>query len=409
MSANISPAVSPDNNASGKGYVAFLIFIAILGAFSSLVNDMYLPTIPSMVREFHTTPSITQLGLSMAMLGMGIGAMLWGSLSDRYGRKPMLLWSLGIFGVSTIVAVFSQSIWFFVGCRLAQGLGAGGAMVVSYSIPADIYSGRRLARVMAIVGAINGVAPAAAPLVGGAMTDSVGWRGIFVLLLAIGVVMLVWSWRRPESLPPSRRLSSGSVSAYAKAYFSLLRDRRFMTFVWLKAIGIGLLYAYISSAPFIFQDHYGFSSFEFGMIFGANAIAIAIGSTLVMRFKVLKRGLVTGTVVMSVFAVCEAVVMYRGMSFAIYELMAVPMLLGSGMVFASANGLGMDEGRADAGTAGAILNVVKYIFAAVVAPLVAIGDILHSSAWCFGAIAVTALLLVIPAIRMRPIASMIKS
>lgn len=203
MENNTSSQSAPSKG-SGKSYIAFLIFIAILGAFSSLVNDMYLPTIPSMVKEFHTTPSMTQMGLSMAMIGLGIGSVLWGSLSDHYGRKPMLIISMIIFVVATAVSLLSESITFFITCRLFQGVGAGGGMVLSYSIPADRYQGRQLAAVMALVGAINGIAPAGSPLIGGFMADSVGWRGIFVVLLAIGVGMLVWSLRRPESLPAER-------------------------------------------------------------------------------------------------------------------------------------------------------------------------------------------------------------
>lgn len=402
-------STSPSQHSQGKhSFILFLIFIAILGAFSSLVNDMYLPTIPTMMREFHTTPSMTQMGLSMAMIGLGIGSVIWGSLSDHYGRKPMLLLSLAIFGVGTAVSLFSESILFFIICRLFQGIGAGGAMVLSYSIPTDLYEGRQLAKVMALVGAINGFAPATAPLIGGFMADSTGWRGIFVLLLIIGVLMLLWSWKRPESLPVSKRIPVSSIKEYAKAYGTLFVDRRFMIYVLLKAIGIGLLYAYISSAPFIYQEHYGFSSVKFGLIFGANAVAIAIGSALVVKFKILKKGLVVGTVIMSIFAVVEALVMYHEMHFLWYELAVLPMLVGSGMLFSSANSLGMEEGKADAGTAGAILNVVKYIFAAIVAPLVGIGNILHSSAWCFVALAVIAIVFAIPAYRIKPLQSMIK-
>ena len=393
---------------SRRSFVYFLIFIAILGAFSSLVNDMYLPTIPAMMREFHTTPSMTQMGLTMVMLGLGIGSVMWGSLSDRYGRKPMLLWSLGAFAVATAVAITSQSIHFFIVCRLFQGIGAGGAMVLSYSIPTDLYSGRQLAKVMAIVGAINGIAPAGAPLIGGAMADSTGWRGIFVLLLIIGAGMFFWSTRRPESLPASERIRTGSIAVYARAYGKLFANGRFMVYVLLKAIAIGLLYAYISSAPFIIQDHYGFTAAQFGLIVGGNALAIAVGSTLVMRFKVLKKGLVVGTAVMCLFAILQAAVMYTGRSIVFYEIMAVPMLLGSGMVFASANSLSMEVGRDDAGTASAILNVVKYIFAAVVAPLVGIGNILHSTAIAFVVIAAIALTLAVIAHHLTPLAAMVK-
>ncbi|MDE7351077.1 MAG: MFS transporter [Muribaculaceae bacterium] len=130
-----TPTLSP----APRNYGIFVAFIALIGAFSSLVNDMYLPTIPSMMREFHTTPSMTQMGISMAMIGMGIGSVLWGSSSDRYGRKPILFVSLIIFVVATGLSLLSKSITFFICCRLFQGLGAGGAMVLSTSIPADVY------------------------------------------------------------------------------------------------------------------------------------------------------------------------------------------------------------------------------------------------------------------------------
>lgn len=392
-----------------RQYTEFLIFIAILGAFSSLVNDMYLPTLPSMMREFHTTPSITQLGLSAVMAGLGIGSAIWGSLSDRYGRKPILLISLAIFAAGTAVSIFSPSIYFFIVCRLFQGIGAGGAMVLSYSIPADRYTGRSLAGVMAVVGAINGIAPALAPTIGGIMADATGWRGIFVLLLLIGAGMWIWARHRPESLPPEHRLQTAGIRQYMKAYGVLLRNGRFMIYVMIKSIGIGLLFAYIASAPFIIQDHYGFSAFEFGLIFGGNAIAIALGSMLVMKFKVLKHGLITGCFVMIAFALGAAFVMYHADHFLAYEAMAIPMLAGSGMVFSSANSLGMDVGRNDAGTAAAILNVIKYIFAAIVSPLAGIGNIMHSSAIAFVCIDILALAFVIPAMRLRPLADMVKN
>ncbi len=392
-----------------KSFLIFLIYIAFLGAFSSLVNDLYLPTIPEMRREFHTTPSMTQLGLSAAMLGLGIGSMIWGSLSDRYGRKPVLLWSLGLFVISTGVSVFSPTIWFFNICRLFQGIGAGGAMVLSFSIPTDKYGGRELAKVMAMVGAINGIAPAGAPLVGGFMADWVGWRGIFVLLLIIGVIVFFWSIGRGETLPPSKRIHVKGLKPYIQAYLILLKNRRFMTYVLLKSIGIGMLYAYISASPFIFQEHYGFSASQFGMFLGGNAIAVAIGSTLVMKFKVLKQGMVTGTAIMSIFMVGEAVVLFMKGGVIWFEIMAVPMLLGGGMLFSSANSLSMEVGRADAGTSSAILNVVKYIFAAIVAPLVGLGSIMVSTAWCFIVIALIAVGLAFLAYRLKPLSIMVKS
>lgn len=399
---SVAAAVSP----APKNYALFVIFIAIIGAFSSLVNDMYLPTIPSMMKEFHTTPSMTQMGISMAMAGMGLGSVLWGSASDRHGRKPTLIISLIIFVVATVISLFSESITFFIVCRFFQGLGAGGAMVLSTSIPADVYMGRQLAKLMAIIGAVNGVAPALGPVVGGVMADSIGWRGIFVVLLVIGVVMTFWTTRYKETLPPARRLQTHGFSGYIKAYRKLFTNGRFMIYVTIKAVAIGLLYAYISSAPFILQSHYGFSALTFGLIFGGNALAMSIGSTLALKFKVLKQGLVVGCVGMFVFAVVEAFVIWNAAAFLWYELFAIPMLLFSGMIFSSANTLSMEVGHDEAGTASAILSVVKYAFAAVVSPLVGLGNMFHSTAIAYVAVTAVALFLAWKASRLTSLADM---
>lgn len=392
-----------------RHYGLFITFIAIIGAFSSLVNDMYLPTIPSMMKEFHTSPSMTQMGISMAMAGMGLGSLVWGSASDRYGRKPILLVSLIIFVISTTISLFSPNITFFIVCRLFQGIGAGGAMVLSTSIPADVYMGRQLAKLMAIVGAINGIAPALGPVAGGFMADWVGWRGIFILLLVVGVGMTFWTTRYTETLPPARRLKVTGLKDYISAYRTLFANRRFMTYVTIKAVAIGLLYAYISSAPFIIQTHYGFSAIAFGLIFGGNALAMSIGSSLALRFKVLKQALVVGCVGMFAFAVVEAFILWNEASFLLYEIFSIPMLLFSGMIFSSANTLSMEVGRRDAGTASAILSVVKYAFAAIVAPLVGLGNMFHSAAIAYVAITSIALGLAWFAYRLPPLADMTRT
>lgn len=392
-----------------RQYILFVIFIAIIGAFSSLVNDMYLPTMPAMRHEFDTSASMTQLGLSAAMLGLGIGSLIWGSLSDHYGRKPMLVISLIIFCVGTIVSIFSPTIVFFDVCRLVQGFGAGGSMVLSTSIPADRYQGRQLAAIMALVGALNGVVPAASPLIGGFMADDFGWRGIFVLLLLIGAGMLVWSTRRPESLPAANRIQSKDLSGYIQAYKKLIINGRFMLFVVMKAIGIGVLYAYISSAPFILQEHYGFTAAQFGMIFGANALVIPVGSIMVMKFKAIKRGTSIGALIMAVFSACLGIALYKVSHFMWFEIFAIPMLFGCGMVFSGSNSLAMQEGRRDAGTASAVLSVVKYILAASVAPLVGIGNMMHSSGVAFVVIAVTAVIIAFFTNRLSPEAGMVRS
>ncbi len=403
MSDNSQNRVQDYTPAGKPSYALFIIFIAILGSFSSLVNDMYLPAVPDMMRQFHTTPSMTQMGISAAMLGLGIGSVMWGSLSDRYGRKPILLLSLALFALGTLVSLFSTTIIFFIICRLFQGIGAGGSMVLSFSIPADRYAGRQLAVIMSVVGALNGFAPAMAPLIGGFMADDFGWRGIFIVLLVIGVLMWIWTTRRPESLPPSRRLKSAKFSTYIKAYAALARNRRFMLYALTKSIAIGLLFSYISSAPFILQTHYGMSASHFGLLFGANSLALIVGSMTVAKLKVIKRGLMAGGSVMCLGAIAEAVVLWMDGGIVAYECAMIPMLLGSGMVFSSSNTLSMEEGHDNAGSASAILNVAKYLFAAIITPLVGLGDIMKSTGIVFLIIALITALFLIADSRLKPL------
>ena len=363
---------------TSHGYFLFLvIFLAALGAFPSFVNDLYLPTLPQMRADFHASTSVTQLGLSFVMIGLGFGELFWGPLSDKIGRKPVLFYSLALFTITSLVSVFSPTIWFFIVCRLFQGLGASGCVLLARSIPTDEYHGRQLAKIMALVGAINGIAPVSGPLVGGFMAKSIGWRGIFLVLTGIGLAMIIASCWFRESLPKSRR-DRGLAQAMGE-YAALLKNRHFMVHVMLKSAALGVLFSYISAGPFIIQTHYGFDPLEFGLIFGINALAIVIGSVVCLKFPTMKRAAVTGAAGMVVFALAEGVSLYFNDSVWIFEGLIIPMLFFSGLVFASANTLAMSEGEKMAGSASALLGLGGYIFGFIVSPLVGLGNILHST------------------------------
>ena len=162
--------------------VTFLyLLLGSLTAFGPLVTDMYLPALPAMTESFHTSMPMVQLGLTFSMIGLAAGQLLFGPLSDKYGRRPLLLVSMAVFILSTIGCIFSPTIHWFVALRLLQGIGASGGIVISRSVAADKFSGRELAKAMAIIGAINGIAPVAAPVAGGFFTDIIGWQGIFII------------------------------------------------------------------------------------------------------------------------------------------------------------------------------------------------------------------------------------
>lgn len=363
-------------------YPFLVFFLVTVSALGSFVNDMYTPALPAMCRFFGCQVSVAQLGLTMGMVGLGLGQILLGPISDRYGRKPVLIGSVILFIVAAIASIFSPNIHVFNISRLFQGLGASGGYFLARTIPADLYSGRALARLMAITGAINGVAPASAPVIGGVTADAWGWKGVFLVLAAFALVILAISPLVKESLPPSRR-TTGPWWKSLRGYGALLRDRPFIIHICYKGFALGILFAYLSAAPFILQDHYGLSQTRYGLVIGFNSIFVAAGAMLAMRFHPLKRAARTGAIILAVGTAAQAYALWTIHSLWIFEICMWVMLFGLGLIFTTTNTLAMSEGSSRAGEASALLGLAGYVVGAIVAPLVGLGDVMHSCAIAF--------------------------
>ena len=173
-------------NAGRRYYIYLIVFLGLLSAFGPFVIDMYLPALPEMTEVFGCDASTVQFGLTFCMVGLAAGQMLFGPASDKYGRKPVLVFSLIVFVTASLLCCFSTSVAVFTSARLLQGIGGAGGIVLSRSVAADIYSGRELARLIAILSAINNLAPVAAPVAGGGVARVWGWQGIFAVLLVLG-------------------------------------------------------------------------------------------------------------------------------------------------------------------------------------------------------------------------------
>lgn len=377
--SSTSTSALPQQGPSGGYYVFLIIYLVLLSAFGSFVNDMYLPTLPEMVRSFHTTTSIVQLGLTFGMIGLGFGELILGPLSDRFGRKPILIGALIVFCIGAMCSVWSKTIHVFIWWRLVQGLGASGGYFLARTIPADLYKGRALAKVMALVGAINGFAPASAPVIGGLVARSVGWQGIFWILFGFSAMLLLLSPALKESLPKARRVTGHFGTAF-KNYIILSRNKHFVIHVMLKGSALGVLFAYIASAPFIIQDHYGFTQLQFGLFMGFNALFVAFGSMVALRFKPLKRAALYGGRGLLLVAIAQFICFYTVDNIWVYEALNLPMIFCLGMLFTVGNTLAMNEGRECAGDASALIGLMGYVFGATVSPLVGLGNILHSTA-----------------------------
>lgn len=370
-------------NSIHNGYKTFLLlFLGMLTAFGPFTTDMYLPSLPSMAEEFGTSSSMVQFSLTSCMVGLAVGQLIFGPLSDKYGRKPVLMFSLLLFIASTVLCLFSGNIHTFVAFRLLQGISAAGGIVISRSIATDMFSGRELAGMLAVVGAINGIAPVMAPVVGGFMTGITGWEGIFIVLLVIGIVLASSCCHYRESLPVEGRVKSNLLHSFL--YFQpLFSNRPYMGYMLQLGFAQAALFANIASAPFIMQNHYGFTPMEFSICFGLNALVIMISAASAARFKRSENGTVIGASGLLLFSVCEMVALFCNCDFWVYECFLICILFSLGLCFTSSTALAMDNGRKYSGSASALLGAVSFALGGIVSPLVGIGNILHSTGIVF--------------------------
>ena len=392
---------------SDSRYYWFLVScLVVLSALGSFVNDMYTPSLPAMCRFFGCLVPLAQMGLTMGMIGLGVGQLLLGPVSDRYGRKPVLFGSVALFIVSAVASVFSPSIHVFNTCRLFQGIGASGGYFLARTIPADVFAGRGLAKLMALVGAINGIAPASAPVIGGFTADAFGWKGVFLVLAAFAVVILIVTMGLKESLAPSRR-TTGAWWKSMSGYLALLKNGRFVAHICFKGTALGLLFSYISSSPFILQTHYGLSQTVYGLVIGFNALFVACGSMLALKFHPLKKASVVGAGILCLGVPVFAFTLCHVNSLVVYELCMVVILFALGLIFSTTNTLAMNEGRGQAGEASALLGISGYVVGAVASPLVGMGNIMHSTAIVFIVLTVLVSVFAFISKRMAPDSNMV--
>lgn len=362
-------------NNPGKKYLVYLyLLLGALAAFPPLVTDMYLPALPIMTKEFDTTPSAVQMSLAACILGLAAGQLIFGPLSDKWGRKPLLKSALILFILATMASIFSPTIDVLNICRFFQGLGGAGGVVLSRSVATDCYSGRELAKTLAVIGAINGIAPVTAPVIGGLFSEAIGWKGIFCILLAIGLLLYIVSIPFRESHQPEKRYT-GSMSKLFTQAGELLGNAAYIRYVLIFGMANAVLFGYISSASFLLQNDFGLSELMFGILFGINSMAIGCGSMLSLKLKQIANASHIGCAGMLACSMLQLCNYNLGFGFMGYEILVFLMLFAVGMVFTSSTTLAMTEGKAMIGWASAIVGATGFLFGGIVTPLVGLGSI----------------------------------
>ena len=376
------------------------VFLGMLTAFAPFVTDMYLPGLPIMAQEFNTSVSMVQMGLTCSMLGLAFGQLLFGPLSDRIGRRKPLIISMWLFVFSTLACIFAPTIQIFVALRLLQGIAASGGIVIARSIATDKFKKNNLAKALAIVGAINGIAPIAAPVVGGIMLDVIGWRGIFIILLAIGIIILGCCFNFKESLSTYRR--SHKPLAQTLSLFTLvLSNKKYLFYTLEVSFVSAILFTYIATSPFIIQNHYNFSPFMFSLFFALNALAIGIGAAVSLKFSSPKSCLKISCVGMLLCSILITLTLNFGGPIWCFETLLVILCFMMGLSFTVATAAAMDAARANAGTASAILGAGGFLFGSVVSPLSGLGNLMVSASVCLLVAALGATYFVIQAIKTK--------
>jgi len=353
--------------------------MALLGAlsmFAPLSTDMYLPALPSLAHSLHASASAVQLTLTASLVGLAVGQLVVGPLSDAFGRRRPVLLGLVAYTASSAGCALCSDVWTLCAVRLVQGAAGAAGIVVARAIVRDLFDGIEAARFYSRLIIVFGLAPILAPLIGGALLHVTDWRGIFLALAAIGAVLSVAAWRAlAETLPPAARHRGGLV-ATLRTLAVLVRNGPFAGLTVVYGLSFGAIFAYIAGSPFVLENHFGLSPQLFAVVFAVNALALVsasqyggriVGRTGTRRLSGI--GLSLGT--LSGLLLVAGVLAHVGLWLVLPCFFA---LMGSyGLVSPNLTALAMRPFPRVAGSASALLGLAQFGVGAAVAPLVGVG------------------------------------
>jgi DHA1 family bicyclomycin/chloramphenicol resistance-like MFS transporter len=264
------------------GAYGLIIFIALLSAFIPLSTDLYLPALPGMSDTFGMSASRINLTLTTFFIFYALGTLVWGPLSDHYGRKPILLAGMGLYSIASVLCALMPSLDGLILCRIFQAIGGSAAGAVATAVVKDVYSGKRRESVLAIVQSMVLISPAVAPVLGAFLLNVMSWRGIFWVLTLIGIVAFAGSLLFEETIP---QYSSGILLQNMRRIVRVLHNRRFTTLLALFSLGPVASMAFIASSTYIYQENFQLSSQMYSLYFSLNALGMIAGPMIYLWFS----------------------------------------------------------------------------------------------------------------------------
>ena len=399
------PAVDP-----ARPPARTVVVLGMLSMFGPLSLDLYLPALPELADDLDASASAAQLSITACLVGLAVGQLVAGPLSDRLGRRRPLIVGLVGFMLASVACALAPSAAILVVLRFVQGLAGAAGLVISRAIARDLYSGRALMIFFSRLILIAGLAPVIAPILGGQLSLIMSWRGIFGVLAGFGAVLLLAGWLGlKETLPPERRIVGG-FGKTLHGYNTLLHDRFFVGCALSSGLAGASMFAYISGSTFVLQRIYGMSPQAFSFVFGAISLALVIaaqvGGRLALRWP-LTRVLGFGLAVNLCGAVSLLATVIIGLPLGVLIAALSVMVSAVGLIFPTANALALADYPDLAGTASSLQGLSQFVFGAVAAPLVGIAG--ERTALPLGIVTTTASLcaiasfagLVIPVVRAR--------
>ncbi|CAN0440279.1 unnamed protein product, partial [Laminaria digitata] len=355
------------------GGLTLLLILAALSASAPMSVDMYLPAFPALAQDLLTDSGRVQQTLSAFLLGFAIAPIVWGPLSDRFGRKPILYAGLAIFVAASIGGALSTSIDVLIGFRFLQALGGSAAAALARAIVRDRYDREEAAKTLSLLFVVMAIAPMAAPILGGQVLVFFGWRAIFWALAGFGVIcLLITVYPLRETLPPARR-THHRVGDMAKSYGALIRNKRYLGYAFCQGLSFAAMFAYIAGSPFVIIELFGVSPELYGFLFAAHVVALMVGSAVNSRVVVrvgVDRMLAIGTYGIAGGGVLVFLAGALGVPlFALIGSVVVMMLFVT-MIGANATAGALSEFPNMAGTASAFLGMMQFALGAAAGALV---------------------------------------
>ncbi|HWK23898.1 MAG TPA: multidrug effflux MFS transporter [Ureibacillus sp.] len=359
-----------------KKQVGKILVLGFLSALAPFSMDMYLPSLPVLAADLNTSTTAVQLSITFCLLGLALGQLIAGPISDARGRRIPLIIGITIFIIVSILCVFTTSIVVLCILRLIQGLAGATGVVISRATVRDYYSGHEMTKFFAMLMLVNSMAPIVAPTVGGQVLRFTNWEGIFVILSILGLAILLGViFKLPESLPLHKR-QTGGIKQTLSSMGKMIKDRVFMGY----CLSLGLVYAgmfaYISGSPFVLQDIYGISPQGFGLAFAINSIGILTASQTSSRLirKVGEKKILTFGLVQAFLAGLVLFIMIQLDIGLIGILIPLFFVVSSvGLVAPASTSLAMQRQGENAGSASAFIGLAQMGLGAIATPLVGIG------------------------------------